>query len=200
MLGQSIRSPRSFIVHCAAGLIAAAGLAGCGGAAEEGADPPAAQHVRNELVTHEDIAELAPGELFTIDLRAADLVYHVDYARAPIDYARIEVVEGDGTRKSMEVAIAEVRDFDYGDDPPVDLLAAPDQRFRVAGDPADFGALDDAQLRELKETGYVYAPESGEPAAQPQNEDGCVYAVCEVCPNGWENGCYYVQHVWCGPS
>lgn len=171
------------------------GLAGC--TADTGSEEPAPTQagVTNQLVTAEDVTELAPGERLHLDVKD-NVVYRFDYSDAPIDFARVELAYG-----SEVITMQDARDallaFDYGTNEPVDLTGAPDGRFGVAWDPTDFGALGEAALAELKETGYVYR-EKGAENAKTQNEDPCIYAVCEICPWGWGNGpCFYEQHVWC---
>jgi hypothetical protein len=105
-------------------------------------------------------------------------------------------VNEDGTETIMEEAMKGVASFDYGTNPAVDLLATPDSRFKMGWDPSDMEKLTDSERLALEETGYMYKEISN--PSQPQSEDNCIYAVCEVCPDGWGNGpCYYVNHVWC---
>ncbi|MCC6553058.1 MAG: hypothetical protein IT372_08555 [Polyangiaceae bacterium] len=188
---------RSFL-SVALGLAAAA-LAGCSSEPVEQQQAPGS-NVTHVLVTADTINDLQPGAELDIDV-VDNVVYHFDYSAAPIDYARITLVGEDGVETPMEDSMADVAAFDYGTNPPVDLLATPDGRFKLASDPLDFGVkLTDAEIAELKATGYVYKEESAA-STQPQTGDNCIEADCEVCPGGWQppNGanCYIVHHVWC---
>lgn len=173
----------------------ALGLAGCSADPGPEAPAPAQQSVRNELVTAEDVAELAPGEKLRVDV-IDNLVLRFDYSKAPIDFGRVELAYADQVT-SLQDARSTLLSYDYGSNEPVDLANASDGRFSVAMDPADFGSLSESALSELEETGYVYREEGGTDA-KPQSEDPCIYAVCVVCPWGWGNGpCFEEQHVWC---
>lgn len=173
----------------------AVGLAGC--TADTGSEVPAPAQagVKNQLVTAEDVTELAPGERLRLDV-ADNVVYRFDYSDAPIDFGRVDLAYG-AQVTSMQDARDALLSFDYGTNEPVDLTGAPDGRFSVASDPADFGVLGEGALAELKETGYVYREEGAE-NTKTQSEDPCIYAVCVICPWGWGNGpCFEEQHVWC---
>jgi hypothetical protein len=173
----------------------ALGLAGCSADPGPEAPVPAQQSVRNELVTAEDVAELAPGEKLRVDV-TDNLVLRFDYSKAPIDFGRVELAYADQVT-SLQDARSTLLSYDYGSNEPVDLANASDSRFSVAMDPADFGSLSEGALSELEETGYVYREEGGTDV-KPQSEDPCIYAVCVVCPWGWGNGpCFEEQHVWC---
>lgn len=170
------------------------GLAGCS-TSEPTEEPAVPSSVQNKRVDADAISALAPGEFLTIDL-SDNVVYHFDYSAAPIDYARVKLVNEDGTETIMEEAMKGVASFDYGTNPAVDLFATPDSRFKMGWDPSDMEKLTDSERLALEETGYMYKEISA--PSQTQSEDNCIYAVCEVCPDGWGNGpCYYVNHVWC---
>lgn len=187
----------SFISKSVMGLsmgLLVAGLAGC---ASEPVEEPAADpsKVSHKLVSAETIGALAPGELLSVDLRD-DVVYHFDYSEAPIDFTRIKLIDEDGNELLMQEAMQKVASFDYGTNPAVDLLASADGRFNMGWDASDLQKLSADERATLEETGYLYKVTSS--PTQTQNEDDCIYATCEVCPDGWGNGpCYYVQHVWC---
>jgi len=188
---QSVSIIKSLVLATSLAL----GLAGCTADSGSEVPAPADQGVRNQLVTGEDVAELAPGEKLRVDV-VDNVVIRFDYSDAAIDFAKVELAYG-----SQVSTLQEQRDallaFDYGTHEPVDLAGSPDGRFSVAWDPTDFGSLSESALDELKETGYVYREEGAE-STKPQSEDPCIYAVCVVCPWGWGNGpCHEEQHVWC---
>lgn len=187
----------SFISKSVLGLslgLLVAGLAGC---ASEPVEEPtgASPTVSNTLVNAESLEALAPGELLTVDLRD-NAVYHFDYNEAPIDYTRIKLIDEEGNELLMADAMQKVASFDYGTNPAVNLLASADGRFKMGWDASDLQKLSAKDQATLEETNYLYKVTSS--PTQTQNEDDCIYATCEVCPDGWGNGpCFFIQHVWC---
>lgn len=191
LLQTSSYLPKS-VLGLALGLLVA-GLTGC--ASEPVEEPTVDSNVSHKLVSAETLGDLAPGELLTVDLRD-NVVYHFDYSEAPIDFARINLIDEDGTALLMADAMQKVAGFDYGTNPAVDLLGAADGRFNMGWDASDLQTLSAKEQATLEETGYLYKVLSS--PSQPQSEDNCVYATCEVCPDGWGNGpCYFINHVWC---
>lgn len=178
--------------------LAATALAGCASDPTTEESAPDAD-VHNVLVSSDSTSDLGAGEYLSVDL-VDNVVYHFDYSAAPIEYSRIMLVSASGTEIPMDQSMAAVAAYDYGSNPEVDLLNTPNQRFKVAADPRDFGLqLSDAQLADLKETGYLYTEKSA-PITQPQNEDDCIEADCIICPDGWGTDgstCYIVHHQWC---
>jgi hypothetical protein len=181
--------------------LAATALAGCASDDPTTGEVVPSSDVHHVLVSSDSIATLDAGEYLPIDL-VDNIVYHFDYRSAPIDYTRVMLVNESGAETPMSQSMEAVAAWDYGSNPEVELLNAPNHRFILAMDPADFGLdLSDAQITELKETGYLYT-EKAAPSTQPQTtEDGdCIEADCIVCPGGWGTDgstCYTVHHVWC---
>ncbi|AUX39375.1 hypothetical protein SOCE26_007640 [Sorangium cellulosum] len=210
MIRQSIRSSKSLALSFALGVIAVAGVAGCG-ASEQGSDDPiVTQDVQNERVTPESLAALPDGEFLSLDM-TEKTVYAIDYSAGPIDYARIKLTAADGKEISLEQQMATVENGTYGDNPAPQLRESSEQRFSIASDAAYFNKLSESELDQLKADGYFYsekAPE-GYPGAGPQTTDPeCIHAFCEICvdnttggrPETWYPGtytCYLVEHVWC---
>jgi hypothetical protein len=193
MLLQTSNFVSKSVLGLSLGLLVA-GLAGC---ASDPVEEPSvtSSPVSHTLVNAESIDALAPGEVLSVDLRD-NVVYHFDYNEAPIDYTRIKLIDEDGTEFLMADAMEKVAGFDYGVNPAVDLLAAPDGRFNMGWDASDLQKLSAKDQTTLEETGYLYKVTSS--PSKPQNEDDCIYATCEVCPDGWGNGpCYLIHHVWC---
>jgi hypothetical protein len=197
------RQPIAIAKFLILGACLALGAAGCAGEPEP--EPTPVAGVQHQRVTPDDIAGLSPDERLTLDL-VDNRVFHFDYTTGAIDYTRVSLAV-DGQLVSMEDDLATVLSWDYGTNPPLDLADAPDQRFHVARDPADFGVLTPSEVSELMQTGYFHRQTSGPPGAQPQNTDTCIYAVCVICvpPPGEPTCdyynipciCHYEQHVWC---
>lgn len=183
--------------------LAATALAGCAGEEPTTDEIVPSSDVRHVLVSSDKISQLDADEYLSLDL-ANNVVYVFDYKDAPIDFSRIMFVSESGVETPMQESMAAVAAFDYGSDPKVDLLNAANQRFTVAMDPVDFGLdLSDAQLDELKETGYLYTEKDAAPSTNPQTttgDDNCIEADCIICPGGWGTDgstCYTEHHVWC---
>ncbi|WP_437725273.1 hypothetical protein [Sorangium sp. So ce861] len=205
MIRQSIRSSKSLALSVALGVIAAAGFTGCG-ASEE---PVVDDAVEHERITQAEVSALPAGEFLSLDMDQKT-VYALDYATAPIDYARIKLSTGDGKEILLSEQMAAVESADYGDYPAPVLTKSSDDRFSIASDAAAFGKLSESELEQLKTDGFFYSEKPVKsPGASPQSTDPeCVHAFCEICvdndtgghPETWLPGtftCYLVEHVWC---
>ncbi len=206
MIRQSIRSSKSLAFSFALGVIAAAGVTGCG-ASEQSPDEVVAPEVQHQRVTQEDVA--AAGPALSLDM-VQQTVYAIDYADGPIDYSRIKLSYGQGKEIQLEAQMAAVEQGDYGEYPAPELRNVKEKRFRIASDPSYFGQLTESQLDQLKTDGYYFSEEyPSTPSSQPQTvDDDCVHAICDICvdnetgghPVSWLPGtftCYEIEHVWC---
>lgn len=202
MLRQSLSLVKSLVLGTSLSLA----LVGCAGDPDASGPTDQNAQVQNELVSARDIAELPAGERLQLDL-ADNVVYFFEYAQ-PIDYARVEIAAGDLTF-SLEDHVLALQSADYGTNPPIDVTESPNNQFRIAFDPADFGdELNADELAVLKETGYFYKDISG-PGITPQTTgENCTTGVCETCgpPPGasfcdWSPAnpcvCTYEIHQWC---
>lgn len=208
MLRQSIRSSKSLALSLVLGVVAAAGVTGCGESSTDGDDVVVPSGVQNVLVTATDTDRLATGEFLNIDLTKSNIVYRFDYSKKQLDYTRIKLVNPQGADVLAD-QMQEVQEGDYGANPQPDLLGASDSRFAVSSDPAAFGELTQSELDQLKTNGYFYDEAAlSVPQSSPQSTDNCIHAVCEICidlvhggpPRTWQPGtfvCYFENHTWC---
>jgi hypothetical protein len=202
MLTHPILTGRSLIFGLALGISAVGGLS----CTAEDPDSSVQEDVRNVLVTADTLSSLEPGEFLDLDLIDQNVVYHLDYSDAPIDYARILLVlDEKSDLLPLEDTMRTIEMRDYDGNPAPDLLAAADERFRVSADPANFKVLNDAELNDLEENGYYIKQSSASPGPAPQNADDCIHAECVICDPPWNvqpsgpRVCVHIQHVWCGP-
>lgn len=204
MFRQSSRSSKSLVLSFALCLGAASGLTGCSQSEPESQGP----EVENVRVDAAELSKLQPGELYTIDITRSNVVYHISYRDAAIDFSRIVVDLGLSEDFPLEAQMAAVEAGNYGDNPKPDLLAAADQKFSISSDPAAFGVLSEAELEDLKDMGYVYQYTNGKPTSQPQSTDNCIIGYCEICIDpqtgalwDWSRAgtplCIVEEHKWC---
>jgi hypothetical protein len=166
---------------------------------------PAVQNVR---VTAATIDSLTENEFYKVDLSLEKLVYRFEYSDKAIPYDRIQLVTPKGEPMLLSTEMAMVEAGDYGNYPQPNLLGASDKQFSIAMNEANFGVLNEAQLDQLRDSGFFYEEQALDANVKPQSTDNCIHAVCEFCfengtsdpPVTWETGtyhCYYEQHVWC---
>jgi hypothetical protein len=211
MFRHSIRSSKSLALSIALGVVAAAGISGCGESDTPGEEAVVPSDVQSVRVTAADINKLAPGEFFNVDITRSKVVYKFDYSDdKAIDYTRVKLVTGENQSQVLEDQLKIVEAGDYGENPQPNMHTSTlSPWFSVTTDPADFGVLKPSQLDQVKADGFFYEESAASiPQSQPQSTDNCIHAVCVICYNPATGGpadwstpggyvCFYEEHVWC---
>ncbi|AKQ63236.1 hypothetical protein A176_000148 [Myxococcus hansupus] len=146
-----------------------AGATGCGTSTAND-DVSANDKGSQQLVTAETIAGLKAGEQFVVDLRKEGVAYTFDFSKAPIDFSRIAMVNADGKRLLMSEWLSAAKA--NGDD----LLAKPDQKFRLASAASSLGTLTESERAQLEATGKL----TKRPVISAQATEYYCYIVIEI--------------------